>query len=63
MTLDFGFTIPLANVETKLAQGTYREIRAGGNILLDSGIGSLISQEHIAWAHDPFTRVVYSLRA
>jgi len=55
ITLDVGFSVPLASVETKLAQGDYRIDRVGGNVLLDSGIGSIISQEHIAWAHDAFT--------
>jgi len=58
LTLDIGFSIPLSSVQTKLAQGDYRLNRIGGNVLLDSGIGSIIAHEHIGWAHDPFTGTI-----
>jgi len=55
VTLDLGFSVPMTQVQTKLAQGDFRAKRMGGNILVDSGIGSIVAHEYVGIAHDPFT--------
>jgi len=58
LTLDVAFSVPLAPVETVLAQGDFRGNRIGGNVLLDSGIGSLLVHKHMALGHDDFSGTI-----